>query len=161
MNTRRSIACGTLVVLLVAIAVLIAVARDFSPIPTAAPTPDAATTPDAASYSEHTLRAPLQYTRMESPGIAIPSATGMEDRGVDCIGNGANCEGNLNGTKGKVSVTNNINPPYYWHLKLTCEFGGNKYGPEKPPSADTISSEESCNLDAPAQYWNVIVTRGS
>lgn len=85
----------------------------------------------------------------------------MEDLGVDCIGNGASCEGYLTGSKGEVRVTNNINPPYFWRIKLTCEFGGNKYGDEKPPAAGTVIAEKYCDFDSPAQYWNVLVTRGS
>ncbi|MGH3897860.1 MAG: hypothetical protein ACRDTA_06300 [Pseudonocardiaceae bacterium] len=152
MNTRRSIACGTLAVLLVAMVISIATARNFSLIPTGEPTPAPATTPDVASYSAQALQTPFHYTRIESPGV-----TRMEDLGVDCIGNGASCEGYLNGSRGEVRVTNNINPPYYWRLKLTCEFGGNKYSDENPPSAGTVPSEQYCDFGAPARYWNVLV----
>lgn len=81
----------------------------------------------------------------------------MKDSGVDCIGNGASCEGYLDGSKGEVRVTNNINPPYYWRFKLTCEFGGHKYSGENPPAAGPVTSVQYCDSGAPARYWNVLV----
>jgi hypothetical protein len=97
--------------------------------------------------------------------IAIPAAVAeaatasseVTFTGVDCIGDGASCEGHLNGSQGEVDVTNNTNPHYYWRFKLTCAWGGDQYSGENPPSAGTVKSNLGCNSGAPAQYWNVLV----
>jgi hypothetical protein len=90
--------------------------------------------------------------------LASPaSSSEVKSMGVDCIGDGASCEGHLNGTKGEVDVTNNTNPRSYWRFKLTCAWGGDQYSGSNPPSAGTVKSYLGCNVGAPAQYWNVLV----
>jgi hypothetical protein len=137
MDMRRSITRGTLTVLLVAMAMPAAVA-EASTAPTAPPPPN------AAPHSARTIKTPAYNSRAE-----------FSD--VDCIGNGAHCVGYLKGTQGEVHVTNNTNPHYYWRFKLTCEFGGDQYSGDNPPSAGTVKSYLGCHFGAPAKYWNVLI----
>jgi hypothetical protein len=134
---RRSITRGTLTVLLVSLAMPATVA-EASTAPTASPPPNA---------TPHSVRI------IKTPAHNAP----VRLADVDCIGNGANCVGYLNGTQGEVDVTNNTNPHYYWRFKLTCEFGGDQYSGDNPPSAGTVKSYLGCNFAAPAKYWNVLV----
>ncbi len=137
MDMRRSITRGTLTVLVVALAIPAAVA-EASTAPTASPPPN------TAPRSARIAKIPLYDSRAE-----------LSD--VDCIGNGAHCVGYLNGTQGEVHVTNNTNPHSYWRFKLTCEFGGDQYSGDNPPSAGTVKSYLGCNFGAPAKYWNVLL----
>jgi hypothetical protein len=77
--------------------------------------------------------------------------------GVDCIGDGAICEGSVQGSDGEVRVTKNTDPHYYWQLKVTCGFGGDQIGLRKDPAAGLVSDRQTCKFGAPATYWNVIV----
>jgi hypothetical protein len=137
MDMRRSITRGTLIVLCVAMAIPAAVA-EASTAPTPSPPPSAA--PDSVRI----VKIPVNNSSAE-----------LAD--VDCVGDGANCVGYLNGTRGEVDVTNNTNPHYYWRFKLTCEFGGDQYSGDNPPSVGTVKSYLGCNFGAPAKYWNVLV----
>jgi hypothetical protein len=136
MKTRRSITHGTLAVLLVAMAITFV--TEASPAPADSPSPN------AASRSVRISKIPVYHSEANLSG-------------VDCIGDGASCVGYLNGTHGEVDITNNTNPHYYWRFKLTCEFGGDQYGDENPPSTGTGKSYLDCNFGAPAKYWNVLV----
>jgi hypothetical protein len=137
MDMRRSITRGALAALLVALA-MPAAAAEASTARTASPPPS------AAPHSLRTIKTFVYDSRAE-----------FSD--VDCIGNGAHCVGYLKGTQGEVHVTNNTNPHYYWRFKLTCEFGGDQYSGDNPPSAGTVKSYLGCNFGAPAKYWNVLV----
>jgi hypothetical protein len=137
MDMRRSITRGTLTMLLVALAMPAAVAE-------ASMTPTASPPPNTAPYSARIVKTLVYNSRAELSN-------------VDCIGNGAHCVGYLKGTQGEVHVTNNTNPHYYWRFKLTCEFGGDQYSGDNPPSAGTVKSHLGCNFGAPAKYWNVLV----
>jgi hypothetical protein len=77
--------------------------------------------------------------------------------GVDCIGDGASCQGQLNGAHGTAWVTGNRNPHAYWRFKLTCLYLGDQYSGDNPPSAGTVRSDLNCNGGSPATYWNVLI----
>jgi hypothetical protein len=137
MNTpRRSITYGIFAMLFVAMAIP-AFNVEASPAPTASPSQN------ATPRSMRVIKA-VYHSEAELSGI-------------DCIGDGASCVGYLNGTQGEVDVTNNTNQHYYWRFKLTCEFGGDKYSDDNPPSTGTVKSVLYCDFNAPAKYWNVLV----
>ncbi len=94
-----------------------------------------------------------------SPASPVPSVSTTQPASpiinvVDCIGNGATCEGSLNGSDGEVRVTNNTS--HNWRLKLTCNHSGDQWSSLNQPSAGTVTSQASCKHGAPALYWNVI-----
>jgi len=103
--------------------------------------------------------ASLKPTNLLPPPTTPIRESGGKPTGTDCIGDGANCVGYINGSHGEVDVTNNTDQHAYWRFKLTCLYGGDQYGSENPPSADTVKSYLVCKSNAPAQYWNVIVDR--
>jgi hypothetical protein len=80
------------------------------------------------SITRGSLAAPLAVIAIpaavaEAATASTASSSEVLFTGVDCIGDGASCEGHLNGSQGEVDVTNNTNPHYYWRFKLTCAWG--------------------------------------
>ncbi|HET9256419.1 MAG TPA: hypothetical protein VFO16_14640 [Pseudonocardiaceae bacterium] len=95
--------------------------------------------------------------RAYTPRAAAKYSPVVASSGVDCIGDGASCVGFIDGSRGEVSVTNNRDPRYHWRFKLTCGFGGDQISALYDASPGTVTSQLTCNFNAPATYWNVIV----
>jgi hypothetical protein len=137
MKLCPSITPGAFVVLLVTMAIPASVVPTYSLV--------------ATSPVPNSLPSSAQILKMSSfHSDATPS-------GVDCIGDGASCDGFTRESYGHVVVTNNADPRYHWRFKLTCDFGGDLIGPEMFPSVGPVSSDLTCNFGAQAKFWNVIV----